>query len=230
MTIMKKLSAKNKKQIELAIIISVLFLSIIFWNNFLLFPIKMFVVLMHEIFHGLAAFFTGGKIIHITIDTNLGGQCLTQGGLPFIVASAGYLGSLLTGAFLFISGYNKKVSIWFCTILASLLLIFTANYVKGTVGIILALTFAIMLYISPRFFNKTVHLYLMKFLGLVCSVYVLIDIKEDLLTLQYRLTDAQHLADITGIPAIIWGLLWSAITITVVYFLLRHSYKKGFTN
>ena len=224
---MKKPNIKQKKQLELGIIIFAGLLSLLFWNSFLIFPIKIFVVLMHEIFHGLAAVFTGGKIVSIEVSSNLGGECITQNGLPFIIASAGYLGSLITGASLFISGYNKKVSLWVCTIIAAILLLFATNYMIGTEGIIAALLYSALMYISPRFFNKTVHLYLMKILGLVSCLYVIVDMKEDLLTMGYRLTDAQMISDTVGGPALLWGLIWISISIFVLYLLFKHSYKKG---
>ncbi|MFC2082366.1 M50 family metallopeptidase [Bacteroidota bacterium] len=222
---MKNLTKKKKKQIELGILIFISIISILLWNSYVVYPIKMFVVLIHEICHGLAAFFTGGKIISVFIETNLGGGCTLEGGIPFVIASSGYLGSLFIGALLFLSGDSDKLSMWVCTGLAALLLIFAANFIEGTAGIVTALVFAILVFSSPRFFNQTVHLYLMKILGLVSCLYVIVDMKEDLLTLQYRLTDAQMLADITGGPAVVWGLIWLAISITVVYFLFKHSYK-----
>ena len=58
----KKLSKEQKKQIELGIIIFVLLLAFLLWNTFLIYPIKLFVVLTHEISHGIAAIVSGGKL------------------------------------------------------------------------------------------------------------------------------------------------------------------------
>jgi hypothetical protein len=69
----------------------------------------------------------------------------------------------------------------------------------------------------------------MKSLGLISSLYVLVDIKEDLLTFEYRETDAHLLAKITGINAAVWGLLWFIISAVVIYFLFRYGYSKGFS-
>src|SRR4030042_285917 len=224
---MKKFTKKNKRAIELTIIILITILSIIFWNRFVIFPIKTFVVLMHEIFPGIAAILSGGKVINIVVNTNLGGECITDGGIPIFIASSGYLGSLLVGSSLFISAYKYKFSLWICTILSILILLFTANFFNGAFGIATAIAFAIILYISPRYFNKTIHSYLMKILGLISSLYVLIDIKEDLITLTYRPTDAQILSELTGINALFWGVLWLIISLVVVYFLFKESYEKG---
>ena len=177
--------------------------------------------------HGLAAILTGGKIVAMEVSTNLGGKCQTTGGNAIIIASAGYVGSLLWGWAIFYSGYNFDFSVWFNSFLAAFLILITANFLHGAAGIITTLVFAVIILISPRVFPKTIHSYLMKFLGVISCLYVIADIKEDLLTTEYRLTDAQMIADLTGIPALVIGLLWFIISIYVVYLLFRLSYKKG---
>ena len=52
---------------------------------------------------------------------------------------------------------------------------------------------------------------------------------EDLLTFEYRETDAHLLAKITGINAPLWGLLWFIISAIAIYFLFRYGYSKGFS-
>lgn len=214
--------------LELAVIIVISTVTIILWNSILIYPIKLFVVLLHEISHGIAAVVSGGKIISIQISENLGGQCITSGGVSFIVASAGYLGSLVFGSAIFISSYEKKFSSWITTIIAVILIFFSANYITGSTGIILAIIYSVILYLSPRYFNKTIHKYLMKCLGIISSLYVLVDIKEDLLTLEYRESDANILENITGINSAVWGLLWFIISAAVIFYLIRYGFLKGF--
>ncbi len=226
---LKKLTPKAKRTLELFIIIGIALISFFFWNSHAIYPVKLFVVLCHEVCHGIASVLTGGKLIAIEINEHLGGQCLSKGGIPFVVASAGYLGSLTIGAMLFISGYKKTFSIWLCTILAAILLLFASNFIIGTLGKILSLLFVVVLFVSPRFFNIIIHSYLMKILGLLSSLYALIDIKEDLLTFEYRESDAQVLAEITNIPAIFWGLLWLSISAGVIYLMFKFGYRKGLT-
>ena len=60
---------------------------------------------------------------------------------------------------------------------------------------------------------------------MVSIIYVFTDIKEDLLTLTYRETDAQLLFELTGIKAWIWGLSWFLLTAAAIYFLVRYSIK-----
>ncbi|KAG9056937.1 hypothetical protein FS842_009140 [Serendipita sp. 407] len=60
-------------------------------------PLKLFVIGWHEFCHIAAAILTGGTILSISIDPNLGGACEMEGGVASIILSAGYLGSLGLG-------------------------------------------------------------------------------------------------------------------------------------
>ncbi len=224
----KKLTKKQKQNLELAIILGITLISILLWNTFLIYPIKLFVILMHEISHALVALLTGGHVEYIIINSYLGGTTLTSEGVSILVASAGYLGSLLFGIAIFISAYNQKLSLWICTSISILLILFAANFMKGYITIFSALFFAVLFFVSPRYLNKMVHSYLMKILGLISSLYVVVDIKDDLITLSDRLTDAKILESITNIPAIVWGFSWLLVSLVSVYFIIKESYKKGF--
>lgn len=225
----RKLTPKERRILELSLILAIALLSVLLWNTMWVYPVKLFVVLLHEISHAIAAIISGGSVIEISITESLGGQTVTMGGSPLVIASTGYLGSLMFGSALFISSYNRKASIWVCTIISALLILFAANYLVSSIGIIISILFAIYLYISPRYVNYTVHSYLVKTLGLISCLYVITDIKDDLLTLSYRLTDAQIVSEITGIPAVLWGMLWFAVSAVVIYYMVRFSYKNGLT-
>ncbi len=224
---MKKLTKKQKSTLELSVIILFALIAIFFWDTLFIYPIKLFAVLMHEFSHGIATLLTGGNIASIEINPNLGGQCLSNGGNIYVIAFAGYLGSMFWGALLFYSSYNYKAGVWITTSISIMILALTILYVNGTFGLLSATAFAALLFISSILFNRKLNYYLMKFLGLICCLYVIVDIKEDLITLTYRETDAQLLANLTNIPSIFWGVLWLIISVTTLYFLLKYSYKKG---
>jgi len=65
------------------------------WQTPLVTPLKILVVYLHELSHGIAAIVTGGEIVKISISPDIGGVIWTRGGSRFLVLSAGYLGSLL---------------------------------------------------------------------------------------------------------------------------------------
>ncbi len=228
----RKTRAKSNKgqdkNFELMIIAGIVIFTILFWDTIIIYPVKLFVILLHEISHAFAAFFTGGKVDVIKINYYLGGVTVTEGGNRFLIAFAGYLGSSFFGSVLYVSAYNQKLSKYICTTIAIILLIFTANLLQGSATVFASLFFAALLILSPRYFNKKVHSYLMKTIGMISSLYVLTDIKEDILSNSDRITDAKLLEGISGIPAIVFGLVWLIISAAVVFLLIRHSYGKGF--
>ncbi len=221
------LSKRSSKYGELVIILSIVAFSFFLWDTFFIYPIKLFVVMWHEISHGLAAIATGGRVAAIEFSLELGGKCSTEGGIPLIVASSGYLGSLLIGTALFNTSYDKKASIWLCTGLSILLLLFMANYVGNYFSGIVSLFFSALLFISPRYLPAFIHNYLCRILGLVSALYVVIDIKQDILTDSYIRNDAHVIAEITGISSGFWGILWLLISIIVTASLIIHAYRKG---
>lgn len=212
---------KNQKKLHLFIVFGVLIISFFAWDTFVVYPIKLFVVLLHEMSHGLSAVLTGGRIVSIELNQYLGGMTTTEGGNILIIASSGYLGSIAIGALLFISSFDKKVSTWFNTSLAILLLIFAANFLVGMLSQIIALIASVILIVSPRYFNSLTNQIITQSLGLVSAFYVLIDIKEDLLSGAGYQTDANILEEITSVSATLIAFIWLVISAAVIFFLLR---------
>lgn len=56
------------------------------------------------------AIFTGGVILSVTIDPNLGGCTRVEGGTPTIVLAAGYIFSTLIGAAFVLGGWDTLVA------------------------------------------------------------------------------------------------------------------------
>ena len=53
---------------------------------------------------------TGGTVLKVTIDPNLGGATIVQGGKPTLILSAGYIGSTLMGALFVLGGWDTLVA------------------------------------------------------------------------------------------------------------------------
>ena len=80
-----------------------------FWYTPLVYPLKIFVVLLHELSHALAIWATGGSVDRIVLDPRQGGATWGTGGSAFVALSAGYLGSLLWGTALVAAARWKKL-------------------------------------------------------------------------------------------------------------------------
>lgn len=222
-----KLSKKNKQSLELTILLFAVFITVILWDTPIIYPIKFFVIILHEISHAIAAIITGETVESIKITSLLGGETLTTKGHAFFISLSGYLGSILFGAFLFYSTYNKKYFPWINASIGVIIFLFTVNVFDGLFAILFGLIFSIILMIIPFMFNNKITSYIFKFFGIASILYITVDIKEDLLSDTLRQTDAQLLSEISGVPSIIWGLFYFAAASAALFFLLKYGYKKG---
>lgn len=204
------------------IVLFVVFFVVVFffWYSPLIYPIKMFVVLMHELSHGLAAVITGGSIISIKLDYRIGGLCTNIGGNRFIVASAGYLGSLFWGGLILVITSRTRFSYVIAFALGIMATFVTFFYIPFGSGWLFSLLFSAGLIAISLWTPHKVSKFILMFIGFTSCLYVVIDIWEDLFTLQNRGSDADVIASITHIPAIFWGVLWSMIAIAGVIFYL----------
>jgi hypothetical protein len=225
----------NKKNI-LIIVISFI-LSLFLWNTFLLYPVKLFVVALHELSHGMAAIAVGGKIDHIEINYQIGGYCRyflpAEAGFfsKSLVAAAGYLGSMIWGALIFILASRTRwdrimtliMSIIFFTL--SLLTFKSGEWF----GILFCLLTALFLLASYRWLPESFHDTFLKFLGLTSCLYVIIDIKEDLIDRTGIGSDADAIAEMIGAPSlsIPIGILWIVLAILVLIFSIKITTKKN---
>ncbi|MBK8945948.1 MAG: M50 family metallopeptidase [Ignavibacteriae bacterium] len=217
---------KNKSTInQFGIVIFFVLISLFFFDSLILFPIKLFIIFFHEISHVIAGIVSGGRINFLTFDLNLSGKTSIDGGSSLFIASSGYLGSLIIGSLIFISAFSNRLKKWYFNILALITFITSTNLVKGDLQIFLGIIVSILLFLIPRYVPEKFANPFLQYLGLISCMYITTDIKEDLLTQTIRETDTQILEFLTGISANLWGLLWFVISIFVVIFLLRYSFK-----
>ena len=107
------------------------------WYTPVIFPLKIFVVLLHEISHALAALASGGAVERIVLDMNQGGATYVLGGNSFLVLSAGYLGSLLWGLLLIeLAGARTRYARWAVGVLGGFVLLVAALYLRNLFGFI----------------------------------------------------------------------------------------------
>lgn len=224
---MTKLSKKNKGIREIFVLVLIALVSLLLWDTFILFPVKLIVVFLHELSHAIAAIITGGDLIAMNVGLDLGGRCEISNGNTFIIASAGYLGSFLFGSAFFYSAYSKKYGKLIIAFITVLIILFTVNVIVNSNIQLLSFLFSVLILLSiwlaPITFNK----YLLKSLGLISCIYVIYDIKEDILTSSPNVSDATILAELTGIPELFWGIFWIAISTAGLIYLLRVGYKNG---
>ncbi|MFC1669024.1 M50 family metallopeptidase [Spirochaetota bacterium] len=219
---------KSKSKIDIKILISLLvicLLIILFWNTIVVYPIKIFVVLLHEISHGIAAVITGGSIVKIEISSNQGGVCYTLGGLRFIILSAGYLGSMFWGGLILVMASRSKFDKYISIIIGVIILIITAVFIRNAFGLIYGIVFSLVMVALGWFVNMEVNDFILKVIGLTSILYAIIDIKDDLLTRQIPSSDASMLGKFYFGSSTFWGILWVIIALLMAFLFLRISSK-----
>jgi len=213
---------------ELGGMVALMVLVLLLWDSIVIFPLKIIVIFFHELSHGIAALVTGGSIQRISISSREGGDCLTLGGSPFLILSAGYLGSLLWGGVFLLLGARTKSDRPALATLGLMLVWISFLIVRPfeSFGFIFGVsTGAVMIAIAVSL-PAAVSDLLLRLVGLTSCLYAVFDIKSDILDRPGAESDASMLAAQTGIPVVIWGILWAAVAVVGAFFFLAISCRK----
>ena len=97
----------NARYFVFAVILTI-FLSFLPFAQILTYPFLIFSTFIHEISHAIGAVLTGGRVESVIVHVNGSGVTLTQGGLRFVISSAGYIGTTLFGALLLMLSHKQS--------------------------------------------------------------------------------------------------------------------------
>jgi hypothetical protein len=198
------------------------------WATPVVYPLKIFVVLLHELSHALAGLATGGDIESIVLTPNEGGATFVRGGSPFLMLSAGYLGSLAWGLILLEAA--RAPARWLRLIVGAtggLMMAVALFFVRNIFGLVFSLAFGAALVLASRRLRPAANAALLTVLGLTSSLYALLDIRSDILQRPDAESDAHMLAQLTGIPTLVWGVLWGGIALLASIVAVRRAYLKA---
>ncbi len=215
------LKDKNEQYLIIAIII-VLTLNSISGVSFLMYPFKLLATWVHEMGHGLTAEFFGGDFKKLVINYDTSGYALfsfpinhnfTRG----LVASAGYMGTSIFGAFLLF--FRKRMSFVrvFSFILGIIMVISLLVYIRSIVGWLFGVPFsALLIFIGVKVDNKF-NIFFYNFiasqiaLNAIMDIRVLFSVKSS--STQTGFSDAQSVANLWFGPYWLWAGLWLILSI-----------------
>ncbi len=223
------MNAQTKRRCRFLAVFVALFAAIWFlWNTPFVYPIKLFVVLLHEISHGLAAIATGGQILGIEITPREGGLCRCPGGSALLTLSAGYLGSLLWGGLMIWGAWRFPAkSPWLTAAIAVVVTGATLLYVRQPFAAAFGLACGAALFVLSRRAGAAVNRGALTMLGLTSCLYAVLDIKSDILDRPELMSDARMLAEMTGVPTVIWGALWIVGALAFCAVLFRWAWRRA---
>ncbi len=190
------------------------------WNTPVVYPLKIFVVFMHEISHGAAAMATGGQIIEIVVVSQEGGHAITRGGSRFWTLTAGYLGSMIWGGVILLLAARARLDNTLSVIIGIGMIAISILYLRNLFGLLFGIAFGAALLISGKFLNKSVNRWILQVIGITSCLYAILDIKSDIIDRTHLRSDARMLAEMTNLPTLFWGVLWIFLAIVGTIFFL----------
>jgi len=188
------------------------------FGSYVLYPFSLFVTLVHESWHALAALASGGTVRSLEISSNLFGVTRIGGGWQLLIAPAGYLGSTVVGVVLLVT--RMHTARWVIAALASfplaVLLLFHPATLFTTIWVVL---FAVTLVGAAWRLPARAVGFLQIFLGAACSLNAF----RDLMTLFFISTsrsgihtDAAAMSDVIPLPATVWAVIWTLLSLMML--------------
>ncbi len=235
-------NTRNTFFIILAAAVTAIVLPLIPIVNLLDYPFRLLLTIVHELGHGVAALITGGGFRNFVISPDGSGVAYTAGGWRLVIIPAGYLGVAIFSAVLFRLGGNLQASRRALGIIGvamiALSLIFGrpgAFNIQAIVSSVLGMVFgvifgALFLKIALQA-NANIITFFIHFIAVKAGLTAFSDIfiVIGLAGQPGVRTDAQSLAELTHIPAIIWGGVWVIFAAAVIGAAVWQRGKNGFT-
>lgn len=183
-----------------------------------LYPFTLFVTLIHESGHALAAAVTGGHVVDVGLSPDTSGVTHYVGGSQILIAPAGYLGATLAGVALLLTPPRfARIALGALAFLPIAVLVtfhaatfFTAAWCAGFAAALLLAAWKA----PPR---------LAAFLQILLGVAAGLNAFRDLLTLMvissgdaHIHTDAVSMSEALFLPPIFWAVIWTALSLLLI--------------
>ena len=201
----------------LALILAVVAL----WSTPVLLPLKILVVLLHELSHLFAVLLTGGSVESLLLSPQEGGAVLSRGGNRFLTLSSGYLGSLLIGLGLLWAALHSRADRWVLAGLGVLLILIAALYIRDAFALVFCLGAGAVMLALARFLPHGASDFALRLIGLTSIIYVPLDIFSDTLARAHLHSDARMLAEEFGGATMLWGAVWLVLSLLTIFVAMR---------
>lgn len=229
----------------IGIAIASLFLAHMPVFNLILLPVETFTTTLHELGHALACVATGGDVSGLTIVSDghgHGGLTFTRGGIPWIISSAGYLGTTIFGCLFILIGKEPKRCKGLMMALGLLFVAASLAFMTQTVihggapigqalsSVAIGLIMGIVLFFGGLKLGPEVAYFIVLFLAAQTSLNALTDIKflTELSLGMHNTTafsDATNMAEHTGLPAAFWSIIWGVISVVLLFLTIKFAYR-----
>jgi hypothetical protein len=193
----------------------------------LTYPFRIFVTYIHETGHAVAAFATLTGVKSMNIDWNGNGQVMTTSG-NILISSAGYLGSLVYGSGLLLllrqARHARAMAIATASAMIVAPIIFGGTLNTWVFGLILG---GGLMALALKAASRLTHFF-MSFLAIQCLLNAFYDLRTVMFLSAFSPgthTDAQNMATHTGLPAVLWAVVWTVISLVILVYTLKIYYR-----
>jgi len=215
---------------------------------FIVYPLQLFATFIHEGSHVLATVLTGNTVQSLTVSSDGSGAVWSQSAgwlSQLLISSAGYLGTTAFGTMLLAwirAGWSSKAALFASAGFVGLMTLafglfapvfnFFSNVTLGSVfftvfsGAVLTGGLALIGY----FANAKWANFALAFLAVQCLLNAIFSLTDLLLitTTVGGHSDAVNMSAATGIPSLVWVLIWFGISIFMISVGLRlYAMRKG---
>ena len=215
---------------------------LLLWNTYIIKPIKIVPIFIHEMGHFLANCAIGNKICTMDITlTDINHSCVMTNKwfTSVIIVTSGYIASLLFAIFM-LKIKNIKVKRYTLGILTSCILLSLIYICKIPATFLYVIILSVITMVIYILNNDKIFEWTNDILGISSIAYciyetVMKDIFPKIATKTNvwrgfyhntnKITDASTLHKITGIPAIVWSIMWLCISIITLLFCMRTTKK-----
>jgi hypothetical protein len=183
------------------------------YGQYPLYPFKLFTTWIHESFHGLFALVTGKSVESLQIFQDTSGVTHyvgVRGAGDAVVASAGYMGTAITGALLLALRYRKAAQRAALGILALCMVLTLVFWVRNAFGaVVVALLAGAFGLLALRATDRWASM-ATSFLAAQACINAVLDIRV-LYSVSGR-SDAVQMSEIVGLWPWFWATLWLVLS------------------
>ncbi len=201
---------------RLLLLLALLTVVVLLWPSAVAYPLKLLVVFFHESSHALMTLFTGGEVVELVVNQMQGGHVVSRGGNRFLILSAGYLGSSLWGAVIYLlavgSRYDRAIMVLLGVTIAAIGLFF----VRAPFALGFALATAAVMVVVGLKVSREINDMVLRLIGLTSMLYAPLDIYSDTIERAGMRSDAMMLAAEFGGAEVLWGGAWLAVSAATV--------------
>lgn len=203
--------------------------------HYVFLPFEFFTTFIHEGSHAIASLIMGESVDIIVINPDTSGymqhsvssSIFAQG----FISSAGYIGAAMVGGILIVLSSYKNTSRFLLLALGILFLVAIVLYVRDVFTLVISAGFSAALFLLATKGSDNLCYFGLNFLAVQCALNSLTDVMTLVkLSLGARASawsvghsDAEAVAQMLWLPAIVWSILWVLISLMILFYALKTS-------